>query len=103
MAAPRRPSWVFLPILLASLAGCQGLHQAAAPPPVPMSGVSVAAAPSSPNADTAAGKIAEAQSPAFAEQEKPAGGLLLKIGGLFMGPAVGRNLYRIQGDGEWGF
>jgi hypothetical protein len=31
------------------------------------------------------------------------GGLLLKTGAIQLGPGVGKNAWRWQGDGEWGF
>jgi hypothetical protein len=34
---------------------------------------------------------------------EPGGGLLLRTGAIQLGPDVGRNLWRWQGDGEGGF
>jgi dihydrodipicolinate synthase/N-acetylneuraminate lyase len=41
--------------------------------------------------------------PPQTEPVKEAGGMLLKTGAFFLGPGVGRDLLRIQSDGEWGF
>jgi hypothetical protein len=101
MATPnRRLIPIFLTVLLATLSGCQGLHQhAAAPPPGPASDVSsVTASPSGANGATADGPAGPG-----AEPPKQAGGMLLKTGGLFLGQGLGRNLLRTQGDNEWGF
>jgi 4-hydroxy-tetrahydrodipicolinate synthase len=41
--------------------------------------------------------------PLQSEPDKEEGGMLLKTGAFFLGSGVGRDLLRLQSDGEWGF
>ena len=47
--------------------------------------------------------LSAAGSPAPAVGSDAAGGLLLRTGAIQLGPGVGRNAWRWQGDGESGF
>jgi hypothetical protein len=71
-----RHAWAVL-VLLPLLAGCHG--------PSCCSGASAGAVPPEPPAVTGSGEE---------------GGLLLKTGAIQLGPGVGKNLWRWQGDGE---
>ena len=69
----RLGAWALLIPLLNPVSGCQSLSSCPVPPEPPAA-------------------------PARAE-----GGMLLKTGALQLGPGVGRDLLRLQSDGEWGF
>jgi hypothetical protein len=65
-------------LLLALLAGCQGLTHHSSTPDV-------------------------APEPVTQAANAPPAGMLLQTGALRLGPGVGRDLPRAQGDGGWGF
>jgi hypothetical protein len=78
----RRPFWllVILLALLCTLDGCA--HQESCDPP-----------------QTILGTAGEPVAPAAGD----AGGLLLRTGAIQLGPGVGCNAWRWQGDGQGGF
>jgi hypothetical protein len=79
----RRPVWVLVILLavLSTLNGCA--HQQ-----------------SCDNQETLLGAAGE---PVPAADREAAGGMLLRTGAVQLGPGVGRNAWRWQGDGQGGF
>jgi hypothetical protein len=81
---------LFVPLVLAALVGCQSSR-----PHGCCSDASCVCAE--------VGGTQAAGAPAQQDGQDQYWGGLLRTGAIQLGPGVGRNLWRWQGDGQWGF